>query len=191
MPQRSSSSLVLWLLGGGLIFAFCVIAGVAVLFLGRSVDTRPTHVLTVTPVTVFSDTPTATAPASAIATASASVAATATSQAPISLADAEREQLEGSYTCSMDNTPSFTCRVTNGILEKTGGSQRFKGPITKLSNGNLSFSGSFFCPFGDCTHPIACTFTRLGPGHYACNFGPNSVPGGGPGGEHVSLLKVR
>jgi hypothetical protein len=136
---------------------------------------------TTTTVTVES---TATADPSASASASAK---------PVSapLTDEEKDQLEGNYTCAMDDTPNFPCRVSGGVLEKLAGSQRFKGPISKQSGGNLSFSGSFFCPFGDCTHPVACTFVRQSAGKYVGKFGPNSVPGGGPGGERVVLNKVR
>jgi hypothetical protein len=123
------------------------------------------------------------------ATASASASASAKNSAP--LTDEEKDQLEGNYQCAMDDTPLFPCRVSNGVLEKLAGSQRFKGPISKLPGGNLSFSGSFFCPFGDCTHPVACTFVRQSAGKYVGKFGPNSVPGGGPGGERVVLNKVR
>lgn len=107
------------------------------------------------------------------------------------LTDQERDQLAGNYTCQIDDTATFPCRVSGGVLEKLGGSQRFKGPITKLSNGSLAFSGSFFCPSGDCTHPVAATFIRQSAGHYVGHFGKNDVPGGGPGGERVVLVKVR
>jgi hypothetical protein len=106
------------------------------------------------------------------------------------LTEAERDELNGSYTCSMDDTPTFPCRIANGTLEKLAGSQRFRGPIRKVGGGNLEFSGTFFCPFGDCTHPVATTFIRQGPGRYVGKFGPNSIPGGGPGGERVVLTKV-
>lgn len=110
---------------------------------------------------------------------------------PPPLTDEEKDRLEGNYRCSMDDTPAFPCRIANGRLEKLGGSQRFRGPIRKLGSGNLEFSGEFFCPFGACDHPVACTFVRQGPGRYVGKFGPNSIPGGGPGGERVVLTKVR
>lgn len=111
--------------------------------------------------------------------------------APPPLTAEELDELAGNYTCKMDDTPAFPCRVSNNTLEKLAGSQRFRGPVKKLANGNIEFSGTFFCPFGDCTHPVATTFVRQGPGRYIGKFGPNSVPGGGPGGERVVLNKVR
>lgn len=125
-----------------------------------------------------------------VASVEVDASASAKPIAPV-LSDAERDQLPGSYTCSMDDSPAFTCRIEGGVLEKVGGSQRFKGPIRKLANGDLQFSGTFFCPFGDCTHPVAATFARKAPGRYVGQFGPNSVRGGGPGGERVVLVKVR
>ena len=171
----------LWLVFGLVSFfaLFCV--GVILFLVLRTAPTS-TPVATVTVVTE------STAAPSSASSASAS-ASTTVSAAPLS--DAEKDQLDGTYMCGMDDTPNFPCRVSNGILEKLGGSQRFKGPISKQPGGNLTFSGTFFCPFGDCTHPVACTFVRQAPGKYLGKFGPNSIPGGGPGGEHVALVKVR
>jgi hypothetical protein len=131
--------------------------------------------------------------ANALASAAvdASANATANANANVPLTAAELDALPGNYTCKMDDTPAFACRIAGGRLEKLAGSQRFKGPITKLANGDLAFTGTFFCPFGDCTHPVATTFVRRGPGRYIGKFGPNAVPGGGPGGERVVLNKVR
>lgn len=109
---------------------------------------------------------------------------------PAPLTDAERDELPGSYTCAMDDTPAFACRIAGGQLEKLAGSQRFRGSIRKLASGDLQFAGTFFCPFGDCTRPVAATFTRKGPGRYVGQFGPNSGSGGG-GNERVVLVKVR
>ena len=177
--SASGSSALWWLLGcGGLVVLFVVAAVAFVAF--RVTETKSTESSTTTVIVESA----ASAAASASASASAKVAS-----APLS--DEERDQLEGNYTCAMDDTPNFPCRVSGGTLEKLAGSQRFKGPISKQSNGNLSFSGSFFCPFGDCTHPVACTFVRQVAGKYVGKFGPNSVPGGGPGGERVVLNKVR
>jgi hypothetical protein len=177
--SASGSSALWWVLGcGGLLVLVSMVAGAAALLLGTSVDKSngPTSTVAIES--------TVTAEASASGSSSAKVAA-----APLS--DEEKDQLEGNYTCAMDDTPNFPCRVSNGVLEKLAGSQRFKGPISKQPGGNLSFSGSFFCPFGDCTHPVACTFVRQSAGKYVGKFGPNSVPGGGPGGERVVLNKVR
>lgn len=110
-----------------------------------------------------------------------------------SLSLAELERVEGNYKCAMDDTPAFACRIADGTLEKLGGSQRFKGPITALPSGDLAFRGTFFCPWGSCTHPVAATFVKQAPGLYVGHFGPNEDPsnGGGPGGERVVLNKVK
>lgn len=187
LPQMQSgggggSSAVVWVVG--LVAIFAILGGCFVAFLLlRAPVEQPKTLPPTTTITVFSDTPSATASAPASAAPAATVAAPLTA--------AELDVLEGNYQCSMDDTPSFPCRISNGVLEKLGGSQRFRGPITKRADGGFSFTGTFFCPFGDCTHPVACTFSRTSPGHYSCKFGPNSVPGGGPGGEHVVLGKVR
>ena len=164
------------------IFAIAAVAAIVIVLFARAPAPVTSQPPTVTTITVQAATP------SDSASASASVSA------PISTAPLTEEELdtiEGNYKCAMDDTPQFPCRISNGVLEKLGGSQRFRGPIAKNSSGGFSFSGTFFCPFGDCTHPVACTFTRTSAGHYSCRFGPNSVPGGGPGGEHVVLSKVR
>ena len=180
-PGSQGISPLVWLLGcGGLLAVSVVGAGVIVALRLRA--TAPISGPTTT-VTVFTE---------STAAPAASPSTSATSTVPAApLSDAERDQLEGSYTCAMDDTPNFPCRVSGGILEKLAGSQRFKGPISKQPGGDLTFSGSFFCPFGACTHPVACTFVRQSPGKYIGKFGPNSVPGGGPGGERVVLVKVR
>jgi hypothetical protein len=173
------SSVLWWALGCGGLFVVVMMAAGAAAFLLRASDDKSSG-----PTSSVAIESTATAEASASASSSAKVAS-----AP--LTDEEKDQLEGNYTCAMDDTPNFPCRVSGGTLEKLAGSQRFRGPISKQSNGNLSFSGTFFCPFGDCTHPVACTFVRQSAGKYVGKFGPNSVPGGGPGGERVVLNKVR
>lgn len=160
-----------------------VAAIVIVLFAPRPAEPTAKQPGSVTTITVQAATP----PDSDSAAASAS--APPVNTAP--LTEDELDTIEGNYKCAMDDTPQFPCRISNNTLEKLAGSQRFRGPIVKNSSGGFSFTGTFFCPFGDCTHPVACTFTRTSAGHYACKFGPNSVPGGGPGGEHVVLNKVR
>lgn len=187
LPQTSTggggiSTATVVILGLVAIFAIAAVAAIVIVLFARSPEPAAKQPGTVTTITVQADTPSDSASASASASASVS-------SAP--LTEAELEEVEGNYKCSMDDTPAFACRISQGVLEKLAGSQRFRGPIVKNANGGFSFSGTFFCPFGDCTHPVACTFTRTSPGHYSCKFGPNSVPGGGPGGEHVVLTKVR
>ncbi len=170
------------ILGLVAIFAIAAVAAIVVVLFARPSEPIAARPATVTTITVQAATP----------FDSASASASASTKVPAApLTEAELDTLEGNYTCSMDDTPAFPCRISNSVLEKLAGSQRFRGPIVKNSNGGFSFSGTFFCPFGDCTHPVACTFTRTSAGHYSCRFGSNSVPGGGPGGEHVVLSKAR
>ncbi|MGH7281742.1 MAG: hypothetical protein ACRELY_09485 [Polyangiaceae bacterium] len=187
LPQMATggggiSTVTVVILGLVAIFAIAAVAAIVIVLFARPTETSTKQPTAVTTITVQAATP----PDSASASASAS---STVSSAP--LTQAELDTIEGNYTCSMDDTPAFACRISNNVLEKLAGSQRFRGPIVKNSNGGFSFSGTFFCPFGDCTHPVACTFSRTSAGHYSCRFGPNSVPGGGPGGEHVVLNKVR
>jgi hypothetical protein len=124
-------------------------------------------------------------------TDSPSESASAKPVPPPPLTDEERDALPGNYTCSIDDTPAFRCRVANNILEKLDGSQRFRGPVSKVGGGNLSFSGTYFCPFGACTRAISTTFVRQGPGRYVGRFPPSNSPGSGGGNERVVLTKVR
>ncbi|MBK6695747.1 MAG: hypothetical protein IPG50_26580 [Myxococcales bacterium] len=187
-PPRAPTAMspLVWV--GAALLALCVVgalAGVAFVAL-RSEPSAPapraTSSSTLAPGPVLAD----------VVDASPSAS---TKPPPQPLSDAERDELAGNYTCAMDDTPAFPCRVANGTLEKLAGSQRFKGPIQKLPNGGLAFSGTFFCPFGGCTHPVSATFVRQGPGRYIGRFpvnGPEArAAGGGPGGERVVLIKVR
>lgn len=177
---NSSSSSVIWIvLGVGAFLAILIVMAAGFVAFRLKADASAATPTSTVAIESTADT----------ATASASASSAPKNSAP--LTDEEKDQLEGNYQCAMDDTPMFSCRISNGVLEKLAGSQRFKGPISKLPGGNLSFSGSFFCPFGACTHPVACTFDRQSAGKYIGKFGPNSVPGGGPGGERVVLNKVR
>jgi hypothetical protein len=176
------SSTLIWV-GVGLFCALCLVAiliagGVFLASQGVFDDKPPPKRATAAPIVVQPP-------------VTSTVASSATTSQPAPLTDEERDELAGNYTCSLDDTPAFRCRIANNTLEKLDGSQRFKGPVRKLGGGNLGFSGTFFCPFGACTHPVSTTFIRQGPGRYVGKFGPNSVPGGGPGGERVVLTKVR
>jgi hypothetical protein len=203
MPRKSSSSALWWVLGiaGGFLLLSGLGVGILVVATASQVQdsslttsaatvTAPTETATFVPVVPTAPTVTADPFATAIPSATA-VASAGAKPVAAPLSPAELEELSGNYTCSMDDTPPFQCRIANNVLEKLGGSQRFRGPVTKLSGGNFSFSGTFFCPFGACDHPVATTFIRQSPGRYVGKFGPNSVPGGGPGGERVVLTKVR
>jgi hypothetical protein len=188
--RQSSSAVIWWVLGGAALFLLLAVVGggllVARAVLSDSRSSAPSE-----PVGTVTAVPTSTQPPIVASVASVAPSASASAKPNAPLSAAELDDLPGNYTCSLDDTPPFRCRIQNGILEKLDGSQRFKGPVTKQGDGNLAFSGTFFCPFGDCTHPVATTFIRQGPGRYVGKFGPNSVPGGGPGGERVVLNKVR
>jgi hypothetical protein len=184
-PAKKSSSLVWWLVGGGVLLFIVVLVGLGITLLVASGvfgdDPTPKAKGPVTPAPIV---PAAPAPEASSAGSSSVIA-----KAPLS--DAQRDDLPGEYTCSLDDTPAFRCRVSGGILEKLDGSQRFRGPVTKLPDGNLAFSGTFFCPFGACTHSVATTFIRQGPGRYVGRFAPTNAPGAGGGNERVVLTKVR
>lgn len=177
--QSSNTGIIVAIVGIGLLLVLSIVGGA--IYVAAHSKNEESQALTTSNVAIESTADTA--------TASASASAASKNSAP--LTDDEKDQLEGNYQCAMDDTPMFACRISGGVLEKLAGSQRFKGPISKLAGGNLSFSGSFFCPFGACTHPVACTFVRQSAGKFVGKFGPNSVPGGGPGGERVVLNKVR
>ncbi|MEO6576104.1 MAG: hypothetical protein ABIP89_19780 [Polyangiaceae bacterium] len=184
-PPAASSSALPWVVG--LLSVFFVLSmGAAFFVLSRSSKSTPPPSTPTLPAEVETGAPAA---ASVVPSASAAPSASAKPVAA-ALTDAERDELSGSYTCSMDDSPAFPCRIAGGNLEKLAGSQRFKGPVSKVDGGNISFSGTFFCPFGDCTHPVATTFIRQGPGRYKGKFGVNTIRGGGPGGEVVLLTKV-
>lgn len=80
----------------------------------------------------------------------------------------------GDYACSISSGgyqyPPFRCMVysaENGgqVLEKTGGSQRFRGRILAEGTG-FRFDGTFFCPYGDCTEDVSGMFNGTGNGSY-------------------------
>jgi hypothetical protein len=70
----------------------------------------------------------------------------------------EASDFIGKYSCTFtqdDYTYSpFPCVISQtaeGIqLEKTAGSQRIKG-LVNITEDGFDFSGTYFCPFGDCT----------------------------------------
>ena len=80
---------------------------------------------------------------------------------------------EGDYACSIENDgysyPPFRCVVYNGeggqLLEKLGGSQRFRGRVLPEGSG-FRFDGTFYCPWGDCTEDISGTFEPIEQGWY-------------------------
>lgn len=182
-PSATGTGTGLWLLVGVLGLLFAGSTTIAVVLFAQRADARDDDAGA--PIALQQDAQAAPLAAPlASASASGSASASASAKPAVSpLSDEELDELAGNYTCKMDDTPAFPCRIAGGTLEKLAGSQRFKGPVSKLGNGNLAFSGTFFCPFGDCTGPVATTFVRRGPGRYVGNFGP--------GGERVVLVKVR
>lgn len=80
----------------------------------------------------------------------------------------------GDYSCSIQDGgyqyPPFRCLVYSGenggqVLEKMGGSQRFRGAVSDDGDG-FRFDGTFFCPMGDCTENVSGSFARAGDGMY-------------------------
>jgi hypothetical protein len=80
----------------------------------------------------------------------------------------------GDYACSIASGghryPAFRCsiyRAEDGsqVLEKVGGSQRFRGRVVPQPSG-FSFDGTFFCPDGDCTENVTARFTAAGAAAY-------------------------
>lgn len=201
-PGGSSSSALPWLLVGGAVLGVLVIGGGLLLSFAvlrsPSSASAPVGVAASAPAVATSPIET---PSAVVATGAGGAGGGAgtdgldaggAAKLPLDpLTPQQLDELEGNYGCALDDTPTFKCRIANGELEKLEGSQRFKGPVSKLPNGNFNFSGTFFCPFGACTHPVAATFVRQAAGRYVGKFGPNSVPGGGPGGERVVLTKTR
>jgi len=80
----------------------------------------------------------------------------------------------GEYSCSIQDSgyqyPPFRCVVYSGesggqVLEKMGGSQRFRGRVLQDGDG-FRFDGTFYCPMGDCTENVSGSFARAGDGMY-------------------------
>lgn len=79
----------------------------------------------------------------------------------------EASDLTGKYSCTFtqdDYTYSpFPCVISQtaeGIqLEKTAGSQRIKG-LVNITEEGFDFSGTYFCPFGDCTSNATGSFAK-------------------------------
>jgi hypothetical protein len=80
----------------------------------------------------------------------------------------------GDYSCSIEDSgttyPPFRCVVYSGenggqVLEKMGGSQRFRGRVLTDGDG-FRFDGTFYCPHGDCTENVSGSFARDGDGMY-------------------------
>jgi len=81
----------------------------------------------------------------------------------------------GEYSCSIADSgyqyPPFRCVVYSGedggqVLEKMGGSQRFRGRVLQDGGDGFRFDGTFYCPQGDCTENVSGSFARAGDGAY-------------------------
>lgn len=89
------------------------------------------------------------------------------------IADKELEysDLIGKYSCTFTQDgytyspfPCVISQTEEGIqLEKTAGSQRIKGMINITEEG-FDFSGTYFCPFGDCTSDASGSFAKTDKG---------------------------
>jgi hypothetical protein len=83
------------------------------------------------------------------------------------------KDLIGRYACTFTQGdtayPPFRCEISKrkaGLwLEKLTGSQRIKGEVA-LTEAGFRFTGTFYCPLGDCTRPVNGDFRRTGPGRY-------------------------
>src|SRR6188768_2047738 len=73
----------------------------------------------------------------------------------------------GEYSCSIADSgyqyPPFRCVVYSGedggqVLEKMGGSQRFRGRVLQDGGDGFRFDGTFYCPQGDCTENVSGSF---------------------------------
>ena len=94
----------------------------------------------------------------------------------------------GHYSCSLTQFdglgekytyPDFRCEISQQgdsyTLEKTSGSQRFRGKITANENG-FSFNGIFFCPWGECTSDLTGVYTYNGNNQFTGEIHAPSEP---------------
>jgi hypothetical protein len=47
------------------------------------------------------------------------------------------------------------------ILDKQGGSQRFRGIVAPTGRGGFNFDGRFYCPYGDCDQKFIGSFAPV------------------------------
>jgi hypothetical protein len=84
---------------------------------------------------------------------------------PPATAASEGAGFIGHYKCTFTqgeySYPPFRCSISRRgavlWLEKQTGSQRIRGEVTPIADG-FRFSGTFFCPYGDCTRPVSGDF---------------------------------
>jgi hypothetical protein len=78
---------------------------------------------------------------------------------------ATTSELAGAYWCRIADSgftyERFPCAIRKVddclVLAKLGGSQRFEGAVTPTRDG-FTFSGRFYCPWGDCTQSLHGAF---------------------------------
>ena len=94
------------------------------------------------------------------------------SQSSSLYADASSSLQDGNYACNLTQEgyqyPDFACIVFTQAddtrrLEKLTGSQRFRGTVTPNADG-FTFSGEYFCPYGDCTEAVQAEFEPISSG---------------------------
>ena len=82
----------------------------------------------------------------------------------------EGAEFIGTYKCTFTqgeySYPPFRCSISRRgavlWLEKHTGSQRIRGEMAPTADG-FHFSGTYFCPYGDCTRPVSGDFHCSGP----------------------------
>ena len=88
---------------------------------------------------------------------------------------ANRRIRNGDYACSIASGghryQAYRCAVYHAedgsqVLEKVGGSQRFRGRVLPQDPG-FAFDGTFFCPDGDCTENVTARFTPVSGARYS------------------------
>lgn len=95
---------------------------------------------------------------------------------------ASSSDMTASYWCSIANGefvyPAMPCVIRNVDgrfkLEKLAGSQRFRGIVTPRGDG-FTFAGEFYCPWGDCTHPLHGVFAPIGDGKLRGTFDDKTI----------------
>jgi hypothetical protein len=93
------------------------------------------------------------------------------------------QSLVGDYWCTIDESsyeyPRFPCVIAPRggrlVLEKLGGSVRFRGAVTPDGRGGFAFVGEQYCPWGDCTEPVRATFAPGEPGELRGNLNDHMV----------------
>ncbi len=90
----------------------------------------------------------------------------------------------GDYSCRIESGGyqyrPFRCAVYRAedgsqVLEKLGGSQRFRGRVMMAERG-FSFDGTFYCPAGDCTEGVTGQFRSVGAAGYEGTMQGRSGP---------------